>query len=69
MKTSMGLTLAGSIGGIALFLGAAPRAYTCSLTGDAAEECCCVEKDGSLYCQRAEQSVEACCCISSRDAA
>ncbi len=65
MKTMMGLTLAGLIGGGAMLLGTAPRAYTCSLTGETTEECCCIEKDGSLYCPRAEKSLDECCCTSS----
>jgi len=65
MKTILGLTLAGLIGGLATVLGTGPRAYTCSLTGETTEECCCIEKDGGLYCPRAEKSLDRCCCVAS----
>lgn len=65
MKTVIGMTLALLIGGLAMVLGTAPRAYTCALTGESSAECCCIEKDGSLYCPRAEKSLDECCCISS----
>lgn len=63
MKTIIGLTLAGLLGVAGwLVLGSSDARYRCSLTGTTVEQCCCVEKEGSLYCTLAETPVEECCC-------
>lgn len=60
VKTTLGLALAGLIGWAAL--GGPKAEYRCSLTGSTIEQCCCVLKEGRLYCPLAEQAVEKCCC-------
>ena len=48
----------------ALAAGRAPSPkWTCTLTGQAVEKCCCIQqKDGKLYCTLAKKTVDPCCC-------
>jgi hypothetical protein len=63
MKTMIALAFAGLLGVSGwLVLKSSNASYRCSLTGETVAQCCCVEKEGSLYCTRAETPVEECCC-------
>ena len=38
-------------------------ALRCSLTGQRSESCCCVMREGKLYCPLAKKTIGHCCCV------
>ena len=57
------LIVVGATAAAATSKSAKDTAWTCSLTGQTVQECCCTQqKDGKLYCTLAKRTVDSCCC-------
>jgi len=62
MKRTLGLLLVVFVA-FATLATTKSAGYTCSLTGQHIEQCCCTSQaEGKLYCTLAKKTIDSCCC-------